>query len=201
MWMALGYCWPLNRQPRSPHEVVDVVDVELVATVKLKQNVGLPMIRSSGCDRTAAFIACRGLEDLLGVAPVALAAELHHRRPRRGDQPAGARALDARRHVLAAGPAGQEEVLAVAQRLVAEQQGRRALERVAVLVGVGRDAGDAGDAEVEHRDVVAELLAEREDEPAEAAVDVQADAAARGELAELVDRVDGAVAGSCRPSP
>ena len=53
---------------------------------------------------------------------------------------------------------------------------RRALERVAVLVGVGGDAGDAGQAEVEGGDVVAELLAEREDEAAEAAVDVERDA-------------------------
>ena len=53
---------------------------------------------------------------------------------------------------------------------------------------------DAGDPEVEQRDVVAELLAEREDEPAEAAVDVQADAALEGQRAELLDRVDRAVA-------
>jgi len=43
-------------------------------------------------------------------------------------------------------------------------------------VGVGGDAGDPRDAEVEDGDVVAELLAEGEEEAAEAAVDVQADA-------------------------
>ena len=51
-----------------------------------------------------------------------------------------------------------------------------------------------GQAEVEQRDVVAELLAPRQDEPAEAAVDVQADAALEREVGELGDRVDRAVA-------
>ena len=56
------------------------------------------------------------------------------------------------------------------------------LKRVAVLVGVGRDLVTPGHPEVEDRDVVAELLAERQDEAAEAAVDVQADAALEREL-------------------
>ncbi len=135
-----------------------------------------------------------GLEDLLGVLPVALAAELHHRRPRRGHEPAGPGSLDARRHVLPAAPAGQVEVLRVAVGLVAEQHRRGALEGVAVLVRVRRDARDAGHPEVERLDVVAELLAEREDEPAQTGVDVEADSSFERELPELGDRVDGAVA-------
>ena len=51
-----------------------------------------------------------------------------------------------------------------------------------------------GTREVEVRDVVAELLAEREEEAAEAAVDVQPDAVLERELAERRDRVDRAVA-------
>jgi hypothetical protein len=61
-------------------------------------------------------------------------------------------------------------------------------------VGVGADGGHARQAEVEHRDVVAELLAPRQDEPAQAAVDVQADAALDRQVAERLDGVDGAVA-------
>ena len=81
----------------------------------------------------------------------------------------------------------------LAQAAVAVRQHRGALQAVAVLVGVGRDGGHAGQAEVEDRDVVAELLAPRQDEAAEAAVDVQADVVLEGELRELGDRVDRAV--------
>ena len=51
-----------------------------------------------------------------------------------------------------------------------------------------------GIAVVEHGDVVPELLAEREDEAAEAAVDVEADAALEGDVGQVADGVDGAVA-------
>ena len=61
-------------------------------------------------------------------------------------------------------------------------------------MGVGRDRRDAGDREVEGRDVVAELAAEGQEEPAEAAVDVQSDPVLQGDRAEFGDRVDRAVA-------
>ena len=57
-------------------------------------------------------------------------------------------------------------------------------------MGVGRDGDDAGDPEVERRDVVPELLAEGQDEAPEAAVDVQWDPALEGEPTEVRDRVD-----------
>ena len=122
-----------------PHEVVDVVDVELVAREaeaerRVADDAQLRMRTHRVLHRE------RGLEDLLRVVEVAVAAEAHHRRPRRREQTTGARAFDAGRRVLAARPVGHEEVLAVADRLVAERQHRRALEAVAVLVRVGRDA-------------------------------------------------------------
>src|SRR5664280_2812288 len=83
--------------------------------------------------------------------------------------------VHAGRAVLAPGPVRVEEVLGIAHRLVPEGQYRGALERVAVLVGVGRHGGDPGDPVVEQRDVVPEFLAEGEDPPAEAAVHVQPD--------------------------
>ena len=136
----------------------------------------------------------------LAYSQVALAAQRDQRRPRRGEQAARPRTVDARRRVLAARPVGHEEVLAVAQLLVAEHQDRRALHAVAVLVRVGGDRRDAGEAEVEHGDVEAEHLAERQQEPAEAAVDVQADAALEGQRGQLVDRIDRAVAVVARGS-
>ncbi len=60
---------------------------------------------------------------------------------------------------LPPGPAGQEEVLGGAQRLVADEERRRSLQRVAVLVGVGGDASHPGHTEVEGGIVVTELLA------------------------------------------
>ena len=47
---------------------------------------------------------------------------------------------------------------------------------------------------VEDRDVVAQLLAEGEDEPAQAAVDVEPDPVAQGDVGQGLDRVDGPVA-------
>lgn len=52
-----------------------------------------------------------------------------------------------------------------------------ALDGVAVLVEVGGDGCDTGDAEVPWRDVVAGAFEEREHETAETGVDVEWDAA------------------------
>ncbi len=78
--------------------------------------------------------------------------------------------------------------------LSAEGEDRGALQGVAVLVGVGRDRGHAGQAVVEDGYVVAELLAEGQDEAAQAAVDVEADPLLEGQFAERGDGVDRAVA-------
>src|SRR5205085_12012785 len=114
--------------------------------------------------------------DLLRVREITGAAEADHRGPRRREQSTRTRALDPRRCVLPARPVGHEDVLTVAQCDVEEREHRGALEAVAVLVRVGRVRRDARHAEVEERDVVAELLTPREDEAAETAVDVEADA-------------------------
>ena len=120
--------------------------------------------------------------------------ELDHGRPGRGDQAARARALHAGRGVLPPAPVGQVEVLGVAQRLGAEAEHGRSLEGVAVLVGVGRNGGHAGHPVVEDVDVVTELLAEGQDEPAQAPVDVQPHALLEGDLGQIGDGVDRAVA-------
>ena len=136
---------------------------------------------------------CRRGEDRLGVLAVPLASELDHRGPGRREQPARSGPLDARRAVLTPAPGGLEEILAVAQRLVVEAQHARALEPVAVFVCVGRHRGHAGDRQVERGQVIAELAAERQDEPAQAPVDVEPNPASDRELAERLDRVNGAV--------
>ena len=102
-----------------------------------------------------------------------------------GRAPATAgRPVDARR------PVGVEEPLQVPPVGVAVQDHRRALGRVAVLVDVGRDLGDARDPEVPRRHRPAEVLEERQHEAADAAVDVAADAPLGGQRRQLLDRVD-----------
>ncbi len=177
----------------SGHEVVHVVDVELVRGEaeqerRLAQHPQFRM-RPDRPDHLAGR-----LEDLPGVTPVSGTSEPDHPGPGGGEQPARPRALDPRRQVLPAAPPRVEKVQHVAQRAVAEQQCGRALQAVPVLVGVGGDAGHAGQPKVEHRDVQAQLLTEREDEPAEAGVHVQADAARQGQFRQLRDRVDRPVA-------
>ena len=61
-------------------------------------------------------------------------------------------------------------------------------------MGVGRDRGDTGHAEVEGRDGFTERTPEGQDESAEAAVDVEPDFRRQGHLSELGDRVDRAIA-------
>ena len=63
----------------------------------------------------------------------------------------GPAALHARRRVEAAEPVVEHERLVAAQLLRAVQEHRRALRRVAELVHVGRDRGDAVDPEVPRR--------------------------------------------------
>ena len=72
---------------------------------------------------------------------------------------------------------------------VAVKHDRRTLRAVAVLVDVGRDLGDPFDPEVPGRDVVPEPLQERQDEPADAGVDVAAQAVRRSQRSELWDGV------------
>ena len=185
---------PPALRAQEVHQVVDLEGVGGEGEAERRRSAGAvahdPQLRVGADD---VHHRGGGLEDLPRVLAVALPAQRHHRRPGARDQATRARTLHAGRHVLAAAPVEEVEVLRLAQRLVAEQQRRAALERVAVLVGVGRDRGDAGDPEVEHGDVVPELLAERQDEPAEAAVHVHAHPARRRELRQLGDRVDRAV--------
>ena len=183
---------PVEAPAARSHEVVDVVDVEIVAR-EAEAERRIAHDAQLGVRPYGVLHRERGLEDPPRVLDVSGAPVAHHRGPCRREQPARTRALDAGRGVLPARPVGHEEVLAVAERDVAEREHRRALEAVAVLVGVGRDRRDAGHAEVEERDVVAELPTPRKDEAAEAAVDVEADAALEREVGQLADRVDGAV--------
>src|SRR5439155_13158190 len=92
--------------------------------------------------------------------------------------------------VETARPARGGEVLPAAERLPAVEHDRGALEAVAPLVRVARHRGDAGEAEVERRYVVPELLDPRQEEAAEARVDVHPDAVREGHLGEAGEGVD-----------
>ncbi len=88
-----------------------------------------------------------------------------------------------------------------AQVLVAEVDGRGALEGITILVRIAGDGGDPRQAEVEHRHVVAQLFDPGQDEAAQAAIDVQANLVLQRQVGELADRVDHTVGiGAGRPS-
>src|SRR3972149_5800450 len=99
------------------------------------------------------------------------------------------------RAVKAPGPVGDREVLVMAELVATIEDDRRALGGVAVLVRVGGDGGDAREPEIERGYVVAQLLGPGEEEAAEAAVGVEADASGPRQLRELLDGVDDAGGG------
>jgi hypothetical protein len=114
-------------------------------------------------------------EQPLSRLEVSLLAEPHHGGPRGGAEGARSGAGGGRRAVVAALPLGEGEELVLAQVLGAVEHDAGALRGVAVLVRVGGDGGHAGQGEVEVGNVAAQRAREREDEAAQAAVDVQAD--------------------------
>ena len=134
-----------------------------------------------------------GVDGELGEPEVALDAEVVERGPRRGHGQRGPCALHAGARVEAAEPVVEHEGLVAAQRLGAVEHHRRALRRVAELVQVGADGGDAVHPEVPRRHVVAQLLDEREQEAAHAGVGVEAGARVGGHGRELGDGVDHAL--------
>ena len=77
--------------------------------------------------------------------------------------------------------------------MVAVEDDRYALGRVAVLVQIGADRGDPWDGQVPLLGDVSERAQKRQDEPAQAGVDVAEDAAFQCQGAEFGDRVDHAL--------
>ena len=122
-----------------------------------------------------------GVDGELGEPEVALDAEVVERGPRGGHRQRRPGALHAGAGVEATEPVVEHEGLVAAQRLGAVEHHRRALRRVAELVQVGADRGDAVHPEVPRRHVVAELLDEREEEAAHAGVGVEAGARVGGQ--------------------
>mmetsp|Transcript_25396 Transcript_25396/g.59092 ORF Transcript_25396/g.59092 Transcript_25396/m.59092 type:complete len:202 (-) Transcript_25396:1150-1755(-) len=136
------------------------------------------------------------LNNLLRALHEALLAQRGQTRPARSRQRARPAAGDGGSHVKTARPVRVGKVLVLAELRVAVEHDRGALARVAIFVRVHRHGGDAREAKVEVGDVDAgdvELFGEGEDETAKAAVDVKADTASHGHLAELLNRVDDSV--------
>ena len=141
-----------------------------------------------------------GDQDVAGVpddgrqAQVAVLAQGAQRRPGTGDRHGRAGARRRRGAVEPATPgAVVEPPLRGVVVLLPEQQDARALEGVAVLVDVGADAGDAGDPEVPGGDRLADPLPERQQQAAQARVDVAQHTALGGERRDVRHRVDHAV--------
>jgi hypothetical protein len=127
---------------------------------------------------------------LLRLAHVALVAEVPQGGPRAGDGRGRPRPRGGGRPVQAPGPAVEEEPLVPERGRVAVEDDRRALEGVPVLVQVGRQRGDAFDAEVPGRDRFADAGPEGEQPTAEAGVDVHREIAFERDRGEGLDGVD-----------
>ena len=201
MWIAFGILLAVEAPAARLHEVVDVVDVERVGREREAERRACPSgaARDGLCTafcmaKAVSKISSRLVAGSPGGPGCTIDAQVAAIRP--------PERLPARPGETYMPPfqSGRGSTGA-AGATVAEQQHRRALQAVAVLVRVGGDAGDARQAEVEDRNVVAELLAPRQDEAAEAAVDVQADVVLerRGPRARRSDR--SCRRDSCPPSP
>ena len=107
-------------------------------------------------------------------------AEMAHHRPR-GRRSARSTCCSATVGLITAYSvvAAADEQRVAAQFAVAVQHHRRVLRRIAVLVHVGGDAGDAVDGEIEIAHRLAEPPQERQVDAADAAVDVKQDRRAR----------------------
>ncbi|CAM3541579.1 hypothetical protein NODU109028_21505 [Nocardioides dubius] len=113
-------------------------------------------------------------EDVGSEPLVAVGADRAGHRPGAGQRAAGLRGLHGGVEHRVAGPCGAREELRLAERGVAVQEHRGPLGRVAVLVQVHRDAGDAVDGEGPRRDVAAQPRRERQHPAADAGIDVTA---------------------------
>lgn len=179
------------------HGVGDVVDVEAARGEGDDRDQRAPEQLELRAEHRRRRHVLRDLlgapDDLHARVDVPLLADAHHAGPAPRDEGAGAATRDAGGGVHAAGPVGGDEVLVGAQVLGAVEHGGVALGGEAVLVGVAGDGGDALEAEVEELRLEAGLFEEGHEERAQAAVDVQRQAALQGQLGERRDVVHDAV--------
>lgn len=87
-------------------------------------------------------------------------------------------------------PVGSNEILVATEFASGVQDNRNTLGSVAVLVAIGRHGSDTGNTEIENRNLVTELLNERQEETTEASIDVHTDTTLLGKSSQLLDRID-----------
>eukprot|EP00906_Rhabdomonas_costata_P027404 RCo038925 len=136
-----------------------------------------------------------GRDNSTGVVHVARPSVGDQRRVGGGDDRAWPRARHPGGTVQPPGPVADRRILPPPQLLAVVHQNRGALGGAAVLVGVARDAGDAGHREVRlgHCSAKPGLLQEGQQEAPQAAVDVHAHPFASRHLGKLRDGVHRAV--------
>ncbi len=131
-----------------------------------------------------------GLDDVPGGLDVALLSNGHQSGPGHGDETAGARASECRRHVNTARPVNTREELKLSELRTAVHDHRGALRREAVLVRVAADRGHARQAEVERRQRKAGSLHPDDEEAAQACVHVQRHVVFDRNAGQLLDGID-----------
>lgn len=183
--------------PLPGHAVGDVVDVEGGTAYCDDADEGLAYDLEIGGERGVGADSLRdgtrGANNLVCRSDVTGLTDTHQTSPAPRNQGAGAGSRHVRGGVDAARPVWRDEVLVCAQLRGAVEDGAVSLGREAVLVCVAGDGSDAAEAEVEERCGEAGSAEEWDEEGAEAAVDVEGDAAGDGELGERGDVVDDAV--------
>mmetsp|Transcript_62428 Transcript_62428/g.197142 ORF Transcript_62428/g.197142 Transcript_62428/m.197142 type:complete len:260 (-) Transcript_62428:362-1141(-) len=130
-----------------------------------------------------------------GVLRVAPLAEVHHGGPGLGDDPAAPRALQGRGDVEALAAVSHGDVREAPERGVPEGHDADAFRRIPVLVDVHGDGRHARDPEVPRLVWPRQLLLVhvRQEDAAQAVVDVQADSPGHGQLRQVFDVVNDAV--------
>ena len=118
-----------------------------------------------------------GPDDLVAGVCVAAFALGHEAGPAAGDEGAGTGASHAGGGVDAAGPVGRDEVLICAELGVSIENDGISFGCKAVFVGIAAYAGDAFETEIERLGLEACAGKKRDEEGAEAAVNVEGDSA------------------------
>ena len=161
----------------AAHVLHDLVNVKAVIGGERDDPERVAEHPQPGYGRDTIAYSRPGRQDPPGRFGVAVLADRHHGRPAGGGQGAGPAAGQRGGQVEPARPVGHRVVLELPQFPAPVQHDRRALGRIAVLVRVGRHRGHAGQPEVEGRYRIAQPPRPRQDEPAEAGIDVTAHAA------------------------
>ena len=154
-------------------DIADRVDIVLARADRNDAHVRLTPHVHAVDRRNAVDEPSRCLHHVAGEPEIPLFAEVLHDCPCGADGRSRLRAEERLRAIDPAGPVVELEHLVAHVRPRAVQDHGRALHRISILVHIRGDRTDACDAEVPRWNLISQTLEEREQEAAEARVDVE----------------------------